>query len=211
MGIGLAILAGTAISGITSAISGNRQASAANRAARLQSQAGAQARADLAPWRAAGEAALDETSALMGLSGEEAQTDAYGRFETSPDYQFRFDEGVNAIDASASARGGLFSGNTGRALAEYGQGLASTEYGNYINRLFSLSGAGQNAAAGQGVASMQTANNQGQSLMAAGQAKAAGAIGVGNAITSGISNQLYYQGLQRPALQAPHNSSYWGR
>lgn len=38
------------------------------------------------------------------------------------------------MEGSAAARGGLFSGATGRALQDYGQGLASQEYGNAYNR-----------------------------------------------------------------------------
>jgi hypothetical protein len=61
--------------------------------------------------------------------------------ENSNAYKFRFNQGQQALERSAAARGMLNSGNTLAALAEYGQGAASQEYGNEYNRL--------NASAGQ--------------------------------------------------------------
>lgn len=71
--------------------------------------------------------------------------------QTTPGYQFRLGQGVNAIDRSAAARGMLNSGNRLYDLENYSQGLASTEYDNQINRLALLSGAqtGSPAAAAQ--------------------------------------------------------------
>lgn len=55
-------------------------------------------------------------------------------------YKFRFNQGQQALERSAAARGMLNSGNTLAALADYGQGAASQEYGNEFNRLASLVG-----------------------------------------------------------------------
>jgi len=55
-------------------------------------------------------------------------------FEADPGYQFRLKQGQNAIEGSAAARGGLFSGAAGRQLQDYTQGLASQEYGTAYNR-----------------------------------------------------------------------------
>ena len=102
------------------------------------------------PYSEAGVAATNEIRALLGLGGQEAQTDAFGRFEVSPDYQFRFEEGQRAIDSSAAAAGSRFSGGTLKALADYGQRLASQEYGNYHNRLSGVADRGLNALQSQG-------------------------------------------------------------
>jgi hypothetical protein len=51
-----------------------------------------------------------------------------------PGYQWRMDQGRKALEASAAARGGLFSGATGKALVDYGQGLASQEYDKAYGR-----------------------------------------------------------------------------
>ena len=51
-----------------------------------------------------------------------------------PGYQFRMQEGMKAINASAAAKGGLQSGAALKAAQQYGQGLASQEYGNAYAR-----------------------------------------------------------------------------
>jgi len=55
-------------------------------------------------------------------------------------YKFRFNQGQQALERSAAAKGMLNSGNTLAALSSYGQGMASDEYGNEVGRLGALSG-----------------------------------------------------------------------
>lgn len=100
----------------------------------------------LQPYADTGGQALSQVADLMGLNGPEAQAAARDGFQTDPGYQFRLSEGVKALDQSATARGGLYSGAAMKALNRYGQGVASEEYGNYFNRLSDLAGKGQNAA-----------------------------------------------------------------
>lgn len=64
---------------------------------------------------------------------------------SSPSYAFRRDEGQRALERSAAARGGLFSGGTGRELERYGSDFASTEFENDFNRFGQLAGDGQEA------------------------------------------------------------------
>jgi hypothetical protein len=59
---------------------------------------------------------------------------AYGGFFTSPGYQFRLDQGNQAVQRSAAARGILGSGATMKAIDRYSQGLASSEYNNFSDR-----------------------------------------------------------------------------
>jgi hypothetical protein len=63
-----------------------------------------------------------------------------------PSYEWRFKEGQKALERSAAARGTLLTGGTLKALAAYGQGLASTEFGNIFDRNYKLAGLGLNAA-----------------------------------------------------------------
>jgi len=51
-----------------------------------------------------------------------------------PSYQFRLQQGVNALDKSAAARGNLLSGAQQKAVQQYGQDMASQEYQNAYNR-----------------------------------------------------------------------------
>lgn len=59
-----------------------------------------------------------------------------GEFVGSPGYEFRFGEGMKAIERGASARGGVLSGATQKALVRYGQEYATSEYDKFINRYY---------------------------------------------------------------------------
>ncbi len=132
---------------------------------------------------------------------------ARDRFQETPGYQFAYDEGIRALDRSASAGGRLMGGGHERELIRYGQGIANQEFGNYANRLASLAGVGQSAvgtgaqagsatAANVGNILMQGASNQGNALMAAATARASGYTGVANAANSGINNYLFANALR---------------
>jgi len=64
--------------------------------------------------------------------------------QKTPGYQFAVDQGNQAINRSAAAKGMLNSGSVLAELAKYGQGMASQEYGNQVNRLSGLLGQSQN-------------------------------------------------------------------
>jgi len=66
---------------------------------------------------------------------------------SDPSYKWRVGQGTEALENSAAARGGLLSGNTGKALVDYGQQAGSQEYQNEFNRWLSKLGIGQGAAA----------------------------------------------------------------
>jgi hypothetical protein len=163
-----------------------------------------QGRQDVAPWRMAGAAALGD------VIGEVAS--GPGEFTESPYYNFLRDEGIRAIDRSAASRGLLGSGRTLKGIERFGQGLAATEYQNWLNNwlqtrvnpLMSLAGLGQ-VSAGQ-TANMGQAFGQGagQSYLAGGQGQAGGYINQANAITGGsnalnqlINNAMFYDYLGR--------------
>lgn len=86
-----------------------------------------------------------------------------GGFSTSdPSYQWRFGQGQQAVERSMGGAGLLNSGNFLTALTDYGQGQASSEYGNQFSRLARLSGAdiGSPSSAAQILAGQQSAQNQ---------------------------------------------------
>lgn len=119
-----------------------------------------QSRTDMLPWLNAGQGALSQLQALN--SGD------FSSFEKSPDYQFRFDQGLQANDRSAAARGSLHSGGHSADLMAYGAGQASQGYGDYYNRLASLAGVGQTAASGLARLGEGYANQYGQNAINAG-------------------------------------------
>ena len=51
-----------------------------------------------------------------------------------PGYQFRLKQGMGALEASAAAKGVLNTGGTLQGVQQFGQDLASQEYGNAWNR-----------------------------------------------------------------------------
>lgn len=59
-------------------------------------------------------------------------------FFESPDYQFRQQEALDAVQGSAAAAGGLYSGNTLKDITDRASNLAAGEYGNWFNRQLGL-------------------------------------------------------------------------
>lgn len=58
---------------------------------------------------------------------------------SDPSYQFRFQQGIDAVARSGAAKGFLGSGNLATALSDYGQQSASQEYQAQFQRLSNLS------------------------------------------------------------------------
>ena len=115
-----------------------------------------------------------------------------------PGYGFRLKEGINALDRSAAARGNLLSGNQLRGVTEFGQNLASQEYGNAYNRYIGEQATRRNALAGLVGQGQTTANT----INASGAAMAGN---VGNAMIGQGYNQanasLYGANAQARAAQ----------
>lgn len=111
--------------------------------------------------------------------------------QNDPGYQFRLDQGKQAIERSAAASGGLLSGGTLKDLTDYEQGQASNEYSNVYNRAFgefqnsynifkqnqtdqynriaNLAGLGQVSTQQLGSEGQASAQNAGNILLASGQ------------------------------------------
>lgn len=200
---------GKAIGSITGA---NQQAKAAQNAAKTQADAAEKAsqiqkdmfdqvRSDLNPYRTAGNDALAQLMAGMGQDGQFMKTYSGQDIYDDPSYQFRVNQGNNAIQSSAAAQGGLLSGATLKALQNYGQESASQEYQNaynrfnadqtnQYNRLSNLVGIGQNAAAQTGNAGTQTAQAIANNTMQGANSQAAGTIAAGNSVANGFGSLL---------------------
>jgi hypothetical protein len=139
-------------------------------------------------------------------------------FEASPAYQFNLQEGEKAINKGASARGMYYAPQTLQDIGKYSQGVASNEfqnaYSNYNNnmnniwnRLYGLSGTGQNAAAQTGAYGANMANQVGQNMIGAGNAQAAGRVGAANAIGGGVSD-AYNNYLMSQVLSQSQSPAY---
>lgn len=63
-----------------------------------------------------------------------------GSYAQTPGYKFQFDQGAQALERSAAAKGMLQSGNYLQDLVKYGQGMASTGLSNYAGMLGNAAG-----------------------------------------------------------------------
>lgn len=107
---------------------------------------------------------------------------ALENFFTSPGFEFRFQQGVDAVENANAARGLLQSGQTLQELTRFGQNIASNEFNNFANRLASLAGVGQTGAGQTAQARQQFGQQAGNLLTGIGNARASGLVGQGNAI-----------------------------
>ena len=192
--------AGSAYASKKSSSAAQTQAASADRASRIQQENFEQTRKDLMPYKQAGDTSLSQLMGQMTPDGYFNQTYTGQDIYSDPSYQFRLQQGQDAIQSSAAARGGLLSGATLKALQNYGQESASQEYGNAYNRfnadqtnrynrLSNLVGIGQNAAAQVGNAGAQTAQAVANNTMAGANSIAAGQVGSANA-WSNTANDL---------------------
>lgn len=194
IGGGLSALGGMAGSWFAS----NKQAEAAQNALNYQMMTDAQNRADFAPYRGLGTNAVNMLGKFYGPNGPQQ---GWQDFLNSPEYQFRFDQGRMALENSAAAKGNLLSGNFAKGITDYGQGMASTEFGNYMNRLLGQAqlGAGSTANAANNASAMSGQIGQGYGNV--GQAGASGYVGAANALNSGVQNYLFANALNRSSYR----------
>lgn len=194
----VAAIAGAAIIGAGASVISAKKAAKAQTKAADQSVAEQrrqydQTRADQAPWRTAGSAAIDKMAAVYGLNGMTAKNPdgtpaQYGGFFASPDYQFRKDESIKAANAGLSSRGLLGSGAAVRAKTALAGNLASSEFGDWWNRLAGVAGVGQTATQATSNAGQNAANNISAAYQNAGNARASAYMNTGAAINNGLQN-----------------------
>jgi hypothetical protein len=235
-------VAGATISAHAAGSAAKTQAKGEQTAQNIQQQEWNQQQANEAPFLQAGQGALGELQKdvedpnFSKYPGGTFQAPTLAQAEQMPGYKFQLEQGTNAIDQNAAANGSLLSGNTGKALTDYGQGLAQTGYGNLynqalqqymtnygvwnndttnqVNRLQTLANTGANSAANLGSQGQAAATNLGNEAVGQATALASGTVGAANAITGGITNATnsisqipLYQML---AQTQQNNSSYPG-
>ena len=150
---------GSVISGGAGLLGAGLQANAAREAAQgiadanlssnqLMSRMNEQNRARQEPFYQAGLGALPAYTQGVMPGGDLVRPFAESDFKADPGYGFRMKEGMQALDRSAAARGGLLSGATLKGAERYGQDLASLEYQNAYNRYTGNQATQRNALAG---------------------------------------------------------------
>lgn len=242
-GVATAIVGGAVIGGVltsqASKSAAQTQANAADRATAAQQEALAQQMELQKPFTEAGTTAVNQLSAMTQPGGAATKEFSYGPFnyQADPGYAFRMKEGLNAMNATAAARGGLISGNALKAGQVYGQEMGSQEYGNAFNRYLQNYANAQNTFQlnrnnlldplkfltniGQAGASNQAANvgsfgsSQAANTIGAANATAAGQVGsanaISNAIGQGIGGYQMNQLINRSAYNSPSSTmNYYG-
>ena len=166
------------------------------------------------PFRQGGMTAQNQLMTLLGLSpgadsgitvnpndpnfGKYSKDFSMADYQADPGYAFRLSEGMKGLQNSAAAKGLLSSGSTLKGITDYGQGMASQEYGNAYNRyqtnranqlnpLQSLMGSGQTAANTLTGAAGNLGQGLGQAAAATGNANASAYMNSTNALTNALS------------------------
>lgn len=136
-----------------------------------------------------------QSAQVMAPTNELADAQqAFGDWRDNTGYQFRFNEGIRAIDAGAPIRN---SGATLKARQQYGQNIGSQEFYNYLGALTGQQQVGTGAANALSGVNTTYANNaaqiaqtQGQNLANSAVARANNSNNTLNGITSSFSNGL---------------------
>lgn len=194
-----------------------------------------QQRQDSAPWLGAGQSSLGELMRQMGAGNFDTSVNPQN-IANDPGYQFRMQQGQQALERSASARGMMNSGGALKSLSRYSQGVASDEYQNAwnrnqaentgrYNRLAGIAGVGQTAAQQMGsygsqygqamnAASSQYGNAAQNAYGGIGNAQSGGAMGQANAVSGGFgalgnASTMYglYQALQNQNIPSQGQST----
>lgn len=169
----------------------------------LQRQIWEKQQKDYKPYLEQGTYGINTLGALM-----RPNADTSAILKNDPSYQFRLKQGQQALDRSSAARGMGYSGAQMKAAQDYGQGMASTEFGNYYNRLAGLAQGGQQAAGSMAQAGGQYASNAGNTfanlsnaqtgiLGQQANARASGYSGQANAITGGLNSLTNLYGMRK--------------
>lgn len=153
---------------------------------------------------------------LQGISGGTGSVD--GRtpqniLESIPGYQFRLSESEKALERMQKARGYSLTPRAAKEVGRYVSDYASGEYGNYLERLFRLSGLGGNAVNTSASAGANTASQVGSASRfgGAGAANAAliGGQSMNNAIQGGLSNYITLQQYNNQ-MSSLNNTPFYG-
>lgn len=235
-----ASLGGGLVSGLFGMEGAKSQANAEKYAAQLQSQEAANSlgfqqqefntqQQNEAPYLAAGNTDLGNLQSILAQPGQgwnqTFQAPTAAEAAAYPGYQFQEQQGQEALQNSAAAKGALYSGNTQEALAQYGQQSAQSDYSNVynqafqqyqqnygqynnqLNRLAAGAGIGQTAVGTSGQQGQAAASNVaginlgsgaqiGQDIGNAATATASGYTALGNSLGGSMNNIPYLMAMQ---------------
>ncbi len=214
--VGVAILgagalgAGASVYGASQAgKAGQAQANAANMAIEEQRRQFGVIQNNLAPYMAAGGAALGNLQERLPFLTSPITMDQ-ATLERTPGYQFTQEQGLRGAQNALTATGLGRSGAAVKAASRFNTGLADQTYqtqfnleninrNNTYNRLLGLTQVGQNAAAGVSSGALATGQGVANSMIQGGNAQAGGIMGSANYLNQGaqgLSGNLLLAALQ---------------
>ena len=180
-------------------------------------------------------ASLAHLQKLLGIDGSGggmATSPTAAQVQAEPGYQFGLQQGQQALNHQAAARGMSNSGAALMAAQRYGTDYAGTKYNdawnrlqgeqtNQVNRLASVAGLGQTGASQVAQSGQQYANNAGNIGMSAANAQGAAGIaqantwgGIGNNLAGWYYNKNLKDQQQANQLSGPSNAQleqqWWG-
>jgi hypothetical protein len=192
-----------------SVVSAKMQSDAAKDAAAMQVAGGdralaenrrtyEQGREDARPYRETGYTALQDITKRMPLFTSQFGDEQMAQY-LDPSMDFRRRLGEQTTARMLNVGGGAISGNTLRGLEEFGQNLASTDYGNAFNRfqnertniyntLANIAGMGQGAVNTGVQAGTNFGGQQASIITGQAAAQAAGGVGAANAYSGALGN-----------------------
>lgn len=198
--IPLALVGGAAIGAISSNSAANKQVDQAQKGLDYQKTQDERNAANQQPYIDAAKTVLPNITNELQPGGQfnRSVTAQDITNNMSPDYAFTLEQGQKAVNNAEASQGRYGSGAGVKALDQYTTGLAgqyaNQAFQNYqnnltgqYNRLSSLTGLGQTGASNLGGQSLSAAQGIGNMYTQQGNASAAGAVGVGNAISKPLS------------------------
>ncbi|WP_347270350.1 hypothetical protein [Rhizorhabdus histidinilytica] len=143
----------------------------------------------LTPSITAGNKAIGGISDLLGLGSSTTQSQAIDNLKGSPLYQALFGNGLEALNANASATGGLRGGNLQDATMDFGRDTLAQVIQQQLSNLGGLAQLGQRSALGLG--ELGSSNASALANLAAG----VGNVKAGAALANGAANNSLFSSL----------------
>lgn len=203
-GLGLS-LGGTLLGMNRAEDSANAAAAAASAAADAQEEAYKKAAAKrqaglaqslgfLSPFMQAGQGGQKLLSDALGINGPEAQRGYFANFQNDPGFAAVQGAGIDTVNQSKAASGGLRSGATMKALMDFGQRLQQNVFQDRMTRLADVGKMGATTAGNMATVNEGAHKDFANYEIGEGNAKAGGLINASNAQQMGTQNYLQMLG-----------------
>lgn len=159
----------------------------------------------LQPYLASGEAANSRLSDLLGTSGNTTSA-GYGTLgepftpsdlQNTPGYQFKLQQGQQALDRQQAAKGNYFSGAALKSAEDYGTGLADSTYNDALTQYLQQQQQQYGMLAGQGGQGQSSAKAAGDIYGNTGSAQANAGISSASILNQSLSSLLNGSGAKR--------------